>query len=210
MTVAHLVLYALGMGLILKKYADLIAKKQLTAPANTFYQQPTPIELPGYSSSFLIESYIATDTIHVHDAKLSHNKKSGWLELTVVVLEKNEKYEALQPSITVSNDAVLSVEEKFQGGTGINLTPPPQSIISCTQKEHIRTLVAEIAKHLRINQYTRLDIFYNIKTNKLQLIEANTLPALTPSTVLFQQALAHKPPMQPRAFIEALVTESSY
>ena len=194
----------------LKKYAALIEKKQLTAPANSFYQQPTPIELPGYSSSFLIESYIATDMIHVHDAKLSHHKSSGWLELTVVVLEKNEAYEALQPSITVSNDAVLSVEEKFQGGTGINLTPPPKSIISCAQKEHIRTLVAGIAKHLKINQYARLDIFYNIKTNKLQLIEANTLPALTPSTVLFQQALAHEPPMQPRAFIETLVTESTY
>ena len=126
----------------------------------------------------------------------------------MVVTEKHKKYTALNPSITISSNAVLSVEEKFQGGTGINLTPPPDSFISVDQRKHIQEIVEKIAEQISIQQYARLDIFYNIKKNQLQLIEVNTLPALTPSTVLFQQALAGTEAIQPRDFIQTLVTES--
>ena len=36
----------------------------------------------------------------------------------------------------------------------------------------------------------------------LRLIEINTLPGLTPSTVLFHQALAEQPPLAPRRLLE--------
>nr|GEX44387.1 ATP-grasp fold [Tanacetum cinerariifolium] len=37
---------------------------------------------------------------------------------------------SLMPSVTVKESGdILSLEEKFQGGTGINLTPPPLSIM---------------------------------------------------------------------------------
>jgi D-alanine-D-alanine ligase-like ATP-grasp enzyme len=37
------------------------------------------------------------------------------------------------------------------------------------------------------------------------VIEANTVPGMTPSTVLFHQALAETPPLPPRAFLEQVV-----
>lgn len=193
----------------LQRYAQLIINQQGTAPANTFHNQPTPIELPTTSAHFLIETYIETDDIIVEDSQLKHTPKHGWLELTIVVTEKGGKYQALYPSITISSNAVLSVEEKFQGGTGINLTPPPTSIVSAKQCLHIQTIVAQIAEQVGIHQYARLDVFYNTQSNRLQLIEVNTLPALTPSTVLFQQALAETRAIQPRDFIRKLVAESS-
>ena len=36
---------------------------------------------------------------------------------------------ALSPSITIAESSILSVEEKFQGETGINITPPSEEIV---------------------------------------------------------------------------------
>ena len=38
------------------------------------------------------------------------------------------------------------------------------------------------------------------------LIEANSLPALTPSTVIYHQALAENPPLNPLKFLEKIIT----
>ena len=37
------------------------------------------------------------------------------------------------------------------------------------------------------------------------MIEANSLPGLTASTVIFHQALAERPPLNPAAFLSRLV-----
>jgi hypothetical protein len=37
------------------------------------------------------------------------------------------------------------------------------------------------------------------------VIEANTLPGLSPSTVLYQQALEEREPLDPRALLERIV-----
>jgi hypothetical protein len=37
------------------------------------------------------------------------------------------------------------------------------------------------------------------------IIEVNTLPALTPSTVLFHQGLAETPKLYPRALLEKII-----
>ena len=192
----------------LHDYATIIHQSYRTAPANTFHNQPLPIELPTNSQQFLLEPYIQTDDLSIRNAEIHHRKQSGWLELTIVVREKSGSYWAFNPSITISEHAVLSVEEKFQGGTGINLTPPPAQLLSAAQIQHIQKLACLIAKSVSIRQYARLDIFYNAQTRRMQLIEINTLPALTPSTVLFQQALAETPPIAPRQFIEQLIRES--
>lgn len=55
---------------------------------------------------------------------------SRWVEITVGVLGLKGAMKALSPSITVKESGhVLSLEEKFQGGTGVNLTPPPPEIV---------------------------------------------------------------------------------
>jgi hypothetical protein len=48
-------------------------------------------------------------------------------------------------------------------------------------------------------------VFFNTKTNQVLLIEANTLPGLTPSTVIYHQGLAEQPPLGPIAFLENLI-----
>ena len=52
------------------------------------------------------------------------------IEVTVAVVGERGRLTALDPSLTiVSGGDVLSLEEKFQGGTGVNITPPPPSLV---------------------------------------------------------------------------------
>jgi D-alanine-D-alanine ligase-like ATP-grasp enzyme len=50
-----------------------------------------------------------------------------------------------------------------------------------------------------------MDCFMNRKTGELIIIEANTLPALTPSTTFFQQAASLPKPLNPRQLLEKII-----
>jgi D-alanine--D-alanine ligase len=191
----------------LQRYLQCLEQHLAYIPANTFVNQTGPIELPVVPpSALLIEPYIETDPIHIQHHQLDHQSTTGWIELTIGVLEQQEHYHALNPSITIAEGAVLSLEEKFQGGTGINLTPPPETLIDAKSVALIRQHIETIAKVLGINNYTRIDFFYNLNTQKIIIIEANSLPGLTPSTVIYHQALAETPPLSPQQFLEHLIT----
>jgi D-alanine-D-alanine ligase-like ATP-grasp enzyme len=161
-----------------------------------------PTETPGF---LLLEPFIEVDKIQIIDNSLKYFPNLGWVELTVGVIEKCGKYHAMNPSITIAKNAVLSLEEKFQGGTGVNITPPPESIISATDCAAVRVGIETVSKALYIKNYARIDCFWNIKSKRLVIIEANTLPAMTGSTVIYHQALAEKNPMSPLEFIELII-----
>jgi D-alanine-D-alanine ligase-like ATP-grasp enzyme len=189
----------------LKKYMTAVKEGRTSLPAGTLANQPTIVDLPARLENILFEPFIVTDEIFVKGLDLVHKPDTGWIELTVGVLEEGGAYHALSPSITVAQGNVLSVEEKFQGGTGVNLTPPPSSIISEKQIALIKTKIEKAAKALGIEGYSRIDIFFNTKTDQTLVIEANTLPGLTPSTVIYHQALAEVPPYTPQTFLAKLV-----
>ena len=190
----------------LENYISLIKEKKLVASPNTFTNQENSIDMPeGEVTDIIFESYIETDKLKVNSGKIVHTRKSGYLEMTVGVIENNGKIKALSPSITVVEASVLSVEEKFQGGTGVNITPPPTEIISTKNLNKVKKLVEEVAKKIGIRGYARIDIFTQIQTGNIILIEVNTLPGLTPSTVIYHQALAESEPIFPKQFLELLI-----
>ena len=195
----------LASGEELAVYLKTLAAHEPVLPPGTIKHLHRAVELPDHVDELLLEPFIVTDDIHVEDRELAYKKKTGWIELTVGVLEGNGTYHSLTPSITVAQDAVLSLEEKFQGGTGINMTPPPESIATPKQIELIKSKVELAAKALGIEGYARIDIFFNVSNDETIIIEANTLPGLTASTVIFHQALAEQPPLSPRGFLEKLV-----
>ena len=55
-----------------------------------------------------------------------------------------------------------------------------------------------------------MDAFVNVTTGALLIIEINTLPALTPSTVLFHQALAEDPQIFPLQLLEKIIKNARY
>ncbi len=186
-------------------YLKALADRQPVLAAGTLAHQAQAIELPLHVDQLILEPFIVTDDIHVENLELIYAKKTGWIELTVGLLEQNGHYHALSPSITVAQGAVLSLEEKFQGGTGVNLTPPPESIVKPDQITLIKNKIERAAKALGIEGYARIDIFFNLHSNQTMIIEANSLPGLTASTVIFHQALSEIPPLPPRAFLAKLV-----
>jgi D-alanine--D-alanine ligase len=195
----------------LKKYAYFSSNNFDHIPNNSLIGQNSIVELANDpDTDYILEPFIETDKITVVDKELKHIVNSGWTELTVGVVEKNGIYHAFNPSITVAENSVLTVEEKFQGGTGINITPPPANIISKAILELIKSSIEKVAACLKISNYARIDIFAHTTTGKIIVIEANSLPALTPSTVIFQQALAETPSVTPLLFLENIILSAEY
>ena len=191
----------------LKKYFEIVGAKSPYIPESTFENQPEKVQLPNEIDEMIFEEYIETQKLEIigNNVKIINNAK--WVELTVGVLEKHGIYHAFYPSVTVANSAVLSLEEKFQGGTGVNFTPPPEHIINTELVETIKKGVEAVAKTCGIEDYCRIDIFANNITGEIIIIEINTLPGLSPSTVLFQQGAKDNPPLYPMELLEKIISK---
>lgn len=190
----------------LQIYLEFANKNISEIPAGTLSDQHGIIEMPSTPMKHLLfERFVETDKPRVINNKLIWNKKTNWIEVTVGVVGHAKKLHALSPSLTVSHSHVLSLEEKFQGGTGVNITPPPQPYVTKKAIENAKRYIEISANALGIEGYARLDAFMHTQTGDIIVIEANTLPALTPSTVIFHQSLEEKNPLYPREFLEHLI-----
>ncbi len=175
-------------------------------PKGTFTHQVDEIEMPRETpKDLLLEAFVETDCIRIKGNHLKYRKITGWVEMTAGVVEHKGQLHVMNPSITIAESEVLSLEEKFQGGTGINITPPPASLINATHLEKTKTYVKAVATAIGLTGYCRIDLFVELATGRIKVIEVNSLPGLTPSTVLYHQALTETPPLYPRAFLESLV-----
>jgi D-alanine--D-alanine ligase len=188
-------------------YVDHLLKRASRLAKDTLTNQGEIVEMPvDLPNALLIEQFIETDRVNVVRNKLTWNHVTGWVEVTVGVVGKKGRMRAMSPSITVASGDVLSVEEKFQGGTGINITPPPSRYVPTRVVEGAKRRIERVAAALGLGGYARIDAFLNIKTGEIYVIEANTLPGLTPSTVIYHQALAEKRPLVPRQFLERILS----
>lgn len=127
------------------------------------------------------------------------------MELTVGCIG-NDTPQALPPSKAVSASSILSIEEKFLPGAGENITPAPlpSQCLRFVQDEIERMYTA-----LNCKGYARIDCFYQDATasptghERVICIEVNTLPGMTPATVLFHQAAEIG--MKPTEFINQII-----
>ncbi len=94
--------------------------------------------------------------------------------------------EALTPSETIATEDVLSLEDKFLYGQGENKTP---ARLPADQIERIRETAVDTVRALDLKGYARIDMFVRAD-GRIAVLEPNTLPGMTPSTVLFHQAAA--------------------
>jgi len=195
----------------LKRYLASVQQGLPRIPAGTLTGQGDIIEMPlARPEALLVERFIETDRVQVVANQLKWEHRTGWIEITVGVVGQEGKMHAMNPSITVASGDVLTVEEKFQGGTGVNITPPPEEFVSAEVCAEAKRRIEMVAKVLGIGGYARIDAFLNISTGEILVIEANSLPGLTPSTVIFHQALEESPPMYPREFLERIVSQTGY
>jgi len=190
----------------LEAYVDHVRRKEPCIRAGTLKNQHGIVEMPTETmETLLFERFIVTDRIRAIGNKLKWDERSNWIEITMGVVQEGDHLHAMSPSLTVAVGNILSLEEKFQGGTGINITPPPAPYVKPSAVRKARERMECVAKKLGIAGYARIDAFMHRKTGELIIIEANTTPALTPSTVIYHQALEENPPMYPAAFLEKIM-----
>ncbi|CAI9298770.1 unnamed protein product [Lactuca saligna] len=200
---------ASDLGVYIKALEDCLPR----IPPNSLNKAHGVIEMPVPPPEFLIfEPFIETDEITIIPKSKTRNEgllwkgKSRWVEITVGVIGKRGSMRSLMPSVTVKESGdILSLEEKFQGGTGINLTPPPLSIMSTEALMKCKERIELIANTLELEGFSRIDAFVNVDNGEVLVIEVNTVPGMTPSTVLIHQALAEEPPVYPHVFFRTLL-----
>lgn len=191
-----------------KKYIEFFTLGINEAPEGTFKMHSGQITLGIHNEELLIEEYIDVDKISIVDNKIIYESPVKWTELTIGVVENKGKYHAFNPSITIANSGVLSLEEKFQGGTGVNITPPPSYIINEELVKKLKLYMKKLCEKINVKDYCRIDVFVNNLKNEIIVIEVNTLPAMTSSTVIFQQAGKENPPISPLKLIENIISNS--
>lgn len=122
------------------------------------------------------------------------------MEVTCGVIEDRGKTVPLTPSETIPTAAILSLEDKFLYGQGENKTPArlPEETLTRIQEIAVRTF--EI---LGLHGYARIDMFVR-PDGTISVLEPNTLPGMTPSTVLFHQAAASG--ITPAEMIDRIIT----
>lgn len=127
------------------------------------------------------------------------------MELTVGVFG-NKNVVALPPSAAIASSDILSIEEKFLPGAGENQTPAPLPTSTLT---FIQRTMEGIYKTLTCSGYARIDCFYQSAeispTGKERVVtlEVNSLPGLTPATVIFHQAAEIG--MSPSEFLDTVI-----
>lgn len=127
------------------------------------------------------------------------------MELTVGVIG-NETARALPPSYSVTTSDILTIEEKFLPGAGENQTPAPLPAPALTL---VQKTVESVYTTLDCKGYVRIDCFYqnaqqsSTGSERVIILEINTLPALTPATCLFHQAA--EVGIKPMEFIDMLI-----
>jgi len=198
-------------------YLEHLGRGATRIGAGTFSELSSDqvVELPADGvRSLLLEAFVPTDRVRVvpgadGTSRLAWEPSGdGWVEVTVGVLGPAGGIRAFPPSMTIATAGVLSLEEKFMGGTGVNITPPPAPPLGRFRPsavEAARRRVEAVAETLGIDGYARIDAFVRAETGEVIVIEANTLPGLTPSTVLYHQALADDPPLYPRQLLEMII-----
>lgn len=127
------------------------------------------------------------------------------IELSVGVIG-NQTCQALPASMPVAQKGILSLEEKFLPGAGENQTPAPLSVEAHAL---VKKVMEDTYKAVGCKGYTRIDCFYQsadaspTKTERVIVLELNTLPALTPATCLFHQAAEIG--LHPKDFIDLII-----
>lgn len=138
------------------------------------------------------------------DAVLIEEYISG-MELTVGVIG-NDTARALPPSQAISNNGVLSIEEKFLPGAGENQTPAP---LPQEALRFVQDTVEIVYTTMQCKGYARIDCFYQNQEqsptgkDRVVILEINTLPGLTPATCLFHQAAEIG--LTPMEFIDTII-----
>lgn len=118
----------------------------------------------GYGNEILVEQYI--------DGR----------EFSVGVID-GEVYPVIE---IAPKEGFYDYKNKYQEGSAIETCP---AVLTKDQTAEMQKIALDVFRVLRLNSYARMDILMNEK-GEMFCLEANTLPGMTPTSLLPQEALA--------------------
>ncbi len=150
---------------------------------------------------FLVEKFVEKEYAH------------HFLEVTGGMLTKFKGgkmvFETFEPSESLAEGEILSLEEKFLAGQGQNITPARYAKTPSANKaisKEVQQVLKAAAKALGVEGYCRIDAFVRVwkgKKPEVIIIEINSLPGMTPATAIFHQCALNG--YKPYEFIDALL-----
>jgi UDP-N-acetylmuramate--alanine ligase len=153
-------------------------------------------------------------TVVLIEKLISPEGAKHFLEITGGLLtqynEKGERvYTQFEPSETLADGEILSLEEKFLAGEGQNITPARYDRDPEIRKQiadQVRADLQRAAEILGVEGYARIDAFVRVfDDNRAEtiVIEVNSLPGMTPATCIFHQCALDG--YKPYEFIDAIL-----
>jgi D-alanine-D-alanine ligase len=123
-----------------------------------------------------------------------------------------------EPSESLAEGEVLSLEEKFLAGEGLNITPARYTDNKADSERvsaFVKKELERAARILNVEGYCRIDAFvkiYDLNRIEVYIIEINSLPGMTPATCIFHQCAING--YKPYEFIDKILaygrTQKSY
>ncbi|MCL5876164.1 MAG: ATP-grasp domain-containing protein [Candidatus Dependentiae bacterium] len=191
----------------------LTDKEKTVAAINATLHLPVIIKPHDDGCSVMVQKIAGAEELTTALSRFFETEKNSALieeyitgmELTVGVIG-NDTPHALPPSQAIASHDILSTQEKFLPGAGENQTPAPLSAAALKLVQHT---MESVYSALLCKGYARIDCFYQDATQsktgseRIVILEINTLPALTPATCIFHQAAEFG--ISPRGFITTII-----
>lgn len=136
----------------------------------------------------------------VWDSRILAEERIEGKEITISVLG-NYKREALPVTETPWNKNLgyLTLQDKFLPGGAEMITP---ARLSPELTDKAKETAIRVCETLRLVGYPRIDMFVK-DGGEIVVLEPNTLPGITPSTMVFHQAA--EVGMSPQAFLDKII-----
>ena len=152
---------------------------------------PLPLVVKPDNSGSSIGVSIVHTREELDDALILAKKESEF-----VVIEQYIKGREIQvgildnkalPSIEIiPNDGFYDYKNKYQSGVATEITPAP---IPPEDEEKVGRIAEEVFRMLRLDVYSRADFIYD-ENREFWFLEINTLPGMTPTSLVPQEAAA--------------------
>jgi D-alanine-D-alanine ligase len=128
----------------------------------------------------------AMDEAFKWDRRILIEEKIQGMEVTVSVLGNRQQREALPVTETPwgENKGYLTLQDKFLPGGAEMITP---ARLSPDVTARVQETAVKVCEVLGLVGYPRIDLFVTHEGTPI-VLEANTLPGITPSTMVFHQA----------------------
>ena len=86
----------------------------------------------------------------------------------------------------IPKEGFYDYKNKYQAGAALEVTPAP---LTASATEKVQRLAEQVFKALKLSVYARMD-FLLTDDEQAYCLEANTLPGMTPTSLLPQEAAA--------------------